>query len=139
MTIQQPSAIYPHILFTRLLTRFQLMPQSTRRGGIKKRFRALKYALENAPARTFHGANMGIDTKNYYNPEYEFTFAAHNPSVREPERREGYNPRKPWLFTLQAISPSQTAPAPAGYVSHADPRIRNYAIMSGRTSSSPRS
>jgi len=74
------------------------MPKATRRAGVKKRFNILRYALENSPAEEFTGKYLGTISKTHDDAEYEEIFAAHNPSVKELERQEGYNPHKPWLF-----------------------------------------
>jgi len=105
------------------------MPQRTRRAGVKKRLRILKYAFENSPAKVYHGAYLGINSKIYYDAEYEPLFAAHKQSDNDPES-ENYDPQKAWPFILKPIDTSRTAPVPAGYNLLQDPRIRGYSIAS---------
>jgi len=89
----------------------------------------LQHALENSPAGTSSKVHLEVDSKSHYDAEYEELFVAHNPSIREQERRESYNSRKPWPFKLTPITASQVAPPPAGYYLRANPRLISYAIV----------
>jgi len=73
--------------------------------------------------------HLGISSKSYYDAEYEEIFAAHNPSFRELERRESYNPYKPWPFKLTPIAASQVISPPVGYNLQEDPRLYSYAVV----------
>jgi len=101
------------------------MPRPTRRAGVKRRLNILRYALENSPASECYGDYLGTGSRTYNDPKYEEIFAAHNPSVNEVERRDGY---KPWPFKLRPIDVSQTASTPSGYNRREDPRYHGYPL-----------
>jgi len=85
------------------------MPRATQRAGVERWLNILRYALENSPAEESTGRYLGSSSKTDDDAEYEEIFAAHNPSVKEHERRKGYNPHNPWPFKLQPTEVSQTA------------------------------
>jgi hypothetical protein len=106
------------------------MPHRSRRGGVKRRLQLLKFAHTAATACL--SPLLGSPFSGYFDPEYEALFAAHNPSVCEVDRREGYNPHKAWPFILTPVDTILAAPAPAGYSHPRDSRILGYAIAWAR-------
>lgn len=90
----------------------------TRRRGVKYRAQKLLLQYRFVPA-----CSESIAVKDHYDQKYEQLFAAHNTSVTEFKRREGYYPRKPWPFTLVALI---LEPFPGIHPS--DPRCTAYSI-----------